>query len=189
MYFMPVRILSLILTSFRPHYDPTLVSFHPTLVWHLQPNSDHLQHLPLPTLQDKLRTQTFRKGATHKLKPSPSCCKFDKQTPNLCLNQSYLHNTQASHTYRKIFINPPKLIAQPRSIALIDHNRRGYQRGTRPDQHASKYAPEQTAGGTYMPHGHFFIFILSSFFYLSSETSYDFLVKPVSFLTSPQRIS
>ena len=73
MYFMPVQILSLILTSFRPHYDPTLVPFHPTLVRHLRPNSDHLQQLPLaPTLQDKLRTQTFRKGATHKLKPSPS---------------------------------------------------------------------------------------------------------------------
>ena len=117
------------------------------------------------------------------------CCKFDKQTPNLCLNQFYLHNTQASHTHRKIFINPPKLVAQPRSMALIDHNRRGYQRGTRPNQRALKYAPERTTGGTYMPHGHIFIFILSSFFYLSSETSYDFLVKPVSFLTLPQRIS
>ena len=72
MYFMPVQILLLILTSFRPHYNPTLVSFCPTLVQHLRPNSDHLQHLPFPTLRDKLRTQMFRKGATHKLKPSPS---------------------------------------------------------------------------------------------------------------------
>ena len=72
MYFTPVWILLLILTSFHPHYDLTLVSFHPTLVRHLQPNSDHLRHLLLPTLQDKLRTQMFRKGATHKLKPSPS---------------------------------------------------------------------------------------------------------------------
>ena len=72
MYFMPVWILSLILISFHPHYDLTLVSFHPTLVRHLRPNSDHLQHLPPLTLRDKLRTQTFRKGATHKLKPSPS---------------------------------------------------------------------------------------------------------------------
>ena len=113
--------------------------------------------------------------------------KFDKQTPNLCLNQFCLHSTQASHTHRKIFIKPPKLVAQPRSIALFDHNRRGYQCDTRPDQCASKYAPERTTGGTYMLHGHFFIFILSSFFYLSSETSYDFLVKPVSFHTSPQK--
>ena len=46
MYFMPVRILSLILTSFHPHYDPTLVPFCLTLVWHLRPNSDHLQQHP-----------------------------------------------------------------------------------------------------------------------------------------------
>ena len=118
-----------------------------------------------------------------------TCCKFNNQTPNLCLNQFYLHNTQAFHTHRKTFINPPKIVVQPRSIALIDHNRRGYQRGTRPDQRASKYARERTTRGIYMSHGHIFIFILSSFFYLSSEISYDFLVKPVSFLTSPQRLS
>ena len=108
-----------------------------------------------------------------------SCCKFNKQTPNLCPNQFYLHNTQASYTQRKIFIEPPKFVTEPRSIALFHHNRRGYQRDTRPDQHASKYAPEQTTGGTYMPHGHFFIFILSSFLYLSSETAYDFLIRPI----------
>ena len=62
MYFTPVQILSLILTSFHPHYDPTLVPSHPTLARHLQPNSDHLRQLLLaPTLWDKLRTQTFRK--------------------------------------------------------------------------------------------------------------------------------
>ena len=73
MYFTPVHILSLILTNFCPHYNLTLVPFHPTPVQHLQPNSDHLQQLLLAlTLRDKLRTQTFRKGATHKLKPSPS---------------------------------------------------------------------------------------------------------------------
>ena len=91
------------------------------------------------------------------------CCKSDKQTPNLCPNQLYPHSTQASYTHRKIFIKPPKLVAQPWSIALFDHNRRGYQRGTLPDQHASKYAPERTTGGTYMPHGHYFYFYLIIF--------------------------
>ena len=117
------------------------------------------------------------------------CYKFDKQIPNLCPNQFYLYSTQASYTQRKIFIKPPKFVAEPWSIALFHHNRRGYQRCTRPDQCASKYAPEQTTDGTYMPHGHFIIFILSSFFYLSSETTYDFLVKPIWFLTSLQRLS
>ena len=99
------------------------------------------------------------------------------------------HSTQASYTQRKIFIKSPKLVAQPWSIALFDHNRRCYQRGTRPDQRTLKYVPEQTKGGTYTPHGQFFIFILSYFFYLLSEIAYDFLVKPVWFLTSSQRIS
>ena len=72
MYFTPVRILSLILISLCPHYDLNLVSLRLTLVWPLWPNSDHLRHSPLLTLWGKLGTQMFRKGATHKLKPSPS---------------------------------------------------------------------------------------------------------------------
>ena len=89
-----------------------------------------------------------------------SCCKFDKQTPNLCPYQFYLYSTQASYTHRKIFIKPPKLVEESRSIARFDHNRRGYQCGTRPDQRTSKYAPERSTDGTYIPHGHFFIFII-----------------------------
>ena len=91
------------------------------------------------------------------------CCKFDKQTPNLCPYQFYLHSTQASYICRKIFIKTPKLVAESQSIALFDHNRRGYQCGTRPDQCASKYVPEQTTGGTYISHGHFIYFYLIIF--------------------------
>ena len=68
------------------------------------------------------------------------------------------------HTYtEKIFIKTPKRVAESRSMALFDHNRRGYQRGTRPDQRASKYAPERTTGGTYISHGHFIYFYLIIF--------------------------
>ena len=41
-------------------------------VRHLQPNSDHLRHSLSLTPWGKLGTQMFRKGTTHKLKPSPS---------------------------------------------------------------------------------------------------------------------
>ena len=71
MYFTLVWILLLILISLGPHYNPNLVSLHLTLVWHLWPNSDHLWHSPPLTPWGKLGTQTFRKGATHKSKPSP----------------------------------------------------------------------------------------------------------------------
>ena len=71
MYFMLVQILSLILTSFHPHYGLTLVPFHPTSMTPPTQLQPPLTSSAL-TLWDKLRTQTFRKGATHKLKPSPS---------------------------------------------------------------------------------------------------------------------
>ena len=108
--------------------------------------------------------------------------------PPICIQINFIFTVLKPPTHtEKIFIKPTKLVAQSWSIALIGHNRRGYQRGTRPDQHASKYAPERTMGSTFMPHGHFFIFILSYFFYLSSETAYDFLIRTIWFITSLQK--
>ena len=46
-----------------------------------------------PTLQDKLRTQTFRKGTTHKLKPSPSDITAIGLSNSVVSPQDHLLNT------------------------------------------------------------------------------------------------
>ena len=61
-----------ILTSLCPHFPLWLSPSRPSLTQHLWPNSDNLQPISTHNPWVKLGTQMFRKGATHKLKPSPS---------------------------------------------------------------------------------------------------------------------
>ena len=123
MYFTPVWILSLILTSLRPHYCPTLVPFHLTLVRHLQSTTPPTQLRPpptssAPTLQVKLRTQTFRKGATHNLKPSPSDITAIRLSNSVIGPQDhYLTNTHICIILsNRLF---PATVYYPRSLPLL----------------------------------------------------------------------